>query len=138
MSGWDSTWKTTLKVRVDGRPVELEYRAVYDTPSYVALEACVLERELKRLGYLEPDGGVTLDSADRESSRVDARSMDDSDVYDLLAGKLKKLARLVARGSRGLTRAELERLMKRQGLDTAWQGTLPLTGAPRPRRGGRR
>lgn len=131
MSGWDSSWETTLKVKVDGRPVALQYRAIYDTPSYVALEVTIPEQELGRLGYAEPNGDVVLDSAYRESSRIDARSMEDSDVYDLLGGRLKKLDRLTARGSQGLTRAALERLMSKQGLDVTRRVSTPGKAAAR-------
>ena len=117
-----------MKVKVDGRRVALEYRAIYDTPHYVALEVRIPQAELERLGYMPSDNGVVLDSAYRENSKIYADSMEDIDVYEMLAGKLKKLERLVASGSKGLTRNKLEQLMKEQGLDVTKPKTTARSG----------
>lgn len=115
MSSWDSEFKTSLKIKVDGKPVQVFYRVVYDTPHYVCLYACVSASEVARLGYVEPDEPLYLDSASRESSRIDARSMNDIDVFDLLGDKLRKLDRYC---KTGLKRIDLEKMMRKQGLET--------------------
>lgn len=105
MSSWDSGWTAKEKVKVGGRKVSFVYQAIYDTPNYVGLNALLVGRDIE-----DP---VVLDSASAESSRIDARSMGNDDVYGLLRKKLKKLDRYIRDG---LTEAQLARIAAKQGV----------------------
>ena len=116
MSSWDSEFETSLKIKVDGKPVKVSYRVVYDTPHYVCLYACISASEVAKFGYVKPDEPLYLDCASRENSRIDASSMNDIDVFDLLGNKLRRLTRFE---KTGITRANLEKIMREQGFDVS-------------------
>jgi hypothetical protein len=115
MSSWDSIYAldSTLKVKGTNARLPLHARVLYDTPCMVGYSIMVLAEDLRNSGIAneeENDYYFTLKSWEREASTIDARSMDDSDVYDLFSTNIEKYVSKLQ--TEGLSPRQLQNIIK--------------------------